>query len=94
MYSAHGLVTTVAYQLGPNKPAVYALEGSVAVAGAAIKWLRNNMKLIKDVNEGEHLAESVLSTGDVYFVPAFAGLYAPYWRKDARGYVSIYKHSF
>lgn len=87
VYSSHGLVTTVAYQLGPNSPAVYALEGSVAVAGAAIKWLRDNMKLIKDVHESEHLAQSVFSTGDVYFVPAFTGLYAPYWRKDARGII-------
>lgn len=87
VYSSHGLVTTVAYQLGPNSPAVYALEGSVAVAGAAIKWLRDNMKLIKDIHESEHLAQSVFSTGDVYFVPAFTGLYAPYWRKDARGII-------
>nr|XP_034173406.1 glycerol kinase isoform X2 [Osmia lignaria] len=85
--SSHGLITTVAYQLGPNSPAVYALEGSVAVAGTAIKWLRDNLKLIKDVHECEHLAESVFSTGDVYFVPAFTGLYAPYWRKDARGII-------
>ncbi|XP_033210866.1 glycerol kinase [Belonocnema kinseyi] len=87
VFSSHGLVTTVAYQFGPNSPAVYALEGSVAVAGAAIKWLRDNMKLIKDVHESEHLAQSVFSTGDVYFVPAFSGLYAPYWRKDARGII-------
>ncbi|XP_015599530.1 glycerol kinase isoform X2 [Cephus cinctus] len=85
--SSHGLVTTVAYKLGPNSPAIYALEGSVAVAGAAIKWLRDNMKLIEDVHESEHLAQSVFSTGDVYFVPAFSGLYAPYWRKDARGII-------
>ncbi|KAM0732862.1 Glycerol kinase 3 [Formica fusca] len=87
VYSSHGLVTTVAYQLGPKSPPVYALEGSVAVAGAAIKWLRDNLKLIKDVHESEHLAQSVFSTGDVYFVPAFTGLYAPYWRKDARGII-------
>ncbi|XP_034949025.1 glycerol kinase-like isoform X2 [Chelonus insularis] len=87
VYSSHGLVTTIAYKLGPNSPAVYALEGSIAVAGAAIKWLRDNLKLIKDVHESEHLAESVFSTGDVYFVPAFNGLYAPYWRKDARGII-------
>ncbi|XP_046746583.1 glycerol kinase isoform X2 [Diprion similis] len=85
--SSHGLVTTVAYQFGPNSPAVYALEGSVAVAGAAIKWLRDNIKLINDVKESEDLAQSVFSTGDVYFVPAFSGLYAPYWRKDARGII-------
>lgn len=91
VYSSHGLVTTVAYQLGPKSPPVYALEGSVAVAGAAIKWLRDNMKLIKDVHESEHLAQSVFSTGDVYFVPAFTGLYAPYWRKDARGLVDFIK---
>lgn len=87
VYSSHGLVTTVAYQLGPNSPAVYALEGSVAVAGAAVKWLRDNMKFIKDVHDCENLAQSVFSTGDVYFVPAFTGLYAPYWRKDARGII-------
>lgn len=87
VYSSHGLVTTIAYQLGPKSPPVYALEGSVAVAGAAIKWLRDNMKLIKDVHESEHLAQSVFNTGDVYFVPAFTGLYAPYWRKDARGII-------
>ncbi|XP_046482858.1 glycerol kinase 3 isoform X1 [Neodiprion pinetum] len=85
--SSHGLVTTLAYQFGPNSPAVYALEGSVAVAGAAIKWLRDNIKLIDDVKESEDLAQSVFSTGDVYFVPAFSGLYAPYWRKDARGII-------
>ncbi|XP_054006241.1 glycerol kinase [Hylaeus anthracinus] len=87
VYSSHGLVTTVAYQFGPHSPAVYALEGSVAVAGAAIKWLRDNLRLIKDVHESEHLAETVFSTGDVYFVPAFTGLYAPYWRRDARGII-------
>ncbi|XP_078048778.1 glycerol kinase isoform X1 [Augochlora pura] len=87
VYSSHGLVTTVAYQFGPKNPAVYALEGSVAVAGAAIKWLRDNMKIIKDVRESENMAETVFSTGDVYFVPAFTGLYAPYWRKDARGII-------
>lgn len=80
-------MTTVAYQLGPNAPVVYALEGSVAVAGLAIKWLRDNMNMMKDVHESEHLAQNVFNTGDVYFVPAFSGLYAPYWRKDARGLV-------
>ncbi|CAB0039812.1 unnamed protein product [Trichogramma brassicae] len=87
VFSQHGLVTTVAYQLGPNAPVVYALEGSVAVAGSAIKWLRDNMRMIKDVQDSEHLAANVLNTGDVYFVPAFSGLYAPYWRKDARGII-------
>ncbi|RZF46022.1 hypothetical protein LSTR_LSTR004735 [Laodelphax striatellus] len=84
-FSTHGLVTTVAYQLGPKKSAVYALEGSVAVGGAAIKWLRDKLNMIDDISETETLAEEVMTTGDVYFVPAFSGLFAPYWRKDARG---------
>lgn len=94
--SSHGLVTTVAYQLGPSARPVYALEGSVQVAGAALRWLRVNMGMIGDSPESHksnsqagHLAESdsqgVNTTGDVYFVPAFKGLYAPYWRMDARG---------
>lgn len=83
--STHGLVTTVAYKMGKENPPVYALEGSVAVAGAAIKWLRDNMNLLSKIEETESLAEEVMTTGDVYFVPAFSGLYAPYWRKDARG---------
>ncbi|XP_018579603.1 glycerol kinase [Anoplophora glabripennis] len=85
--STHGLVTTVAYKFG-NTPAVYALEGSVAVAGAVMKWLRDNMGFIKDVQQDtESLAQEVFNTGDVYFVPAFKGLYAPYWTKDARGII-------
>ncbi|CAG9856142.1 unnamed protein product [Phyllotreta striolata] len=85
--STHGLVTTVAYKLG-KQPPVYALEGSVAVAGTAIKWLRDNMGFLKDVSrDTESLAKEVFNTGDVYFVPAFKGLYAPYWRKDARGII-------
>ncbi|XP_046974371.1 glycerol kinase-like isoform X2 [Vanessa cardui] len=86
--SAHGLLTTVAYKLGPTAPAIYALEGSIAVAGGAMKFLRDNLKLIKDVSQDtEHIAGQVFSTGDVYFVPALNGLYAPYWRKDARGII-------
>ncbi|XP_026324495.1 glycerol kinase isoform X1 [Hyposmocoma kahamanoa] len=86
--STHGLITTVAYKLGPDSPAVYALEGSIAVAGGAMKFLRDNLKLIKDVaKDTEQIAGQVFSTGDVYFVPAFSGLYAPYWRKDARGII-------
>ncbi|XP_026473009.1 glycerol kinase-like isoform X2 [Ctenocephalides felis] len=86
--SMHGLVTTVAYKMGKNADPVYALEGSVAVAGAAMKWLRDNMRIIKDIpTETESIAKSVFNTGDVYFVPAFTGLYAPYWRKDARGII-------
>ncbi|CAH0545816.1 unnamed protein product [Brassicogethes aeneus] len=85
--STHGLVTTVAYKFG-SEPPVYALEGSVAVAGAAMNWLRDNMGFIKDVSKDtESLAQEVFNTGDVYFVPAFKGLYAPYWRKDARGII-------
>lgn len=85
--SAHGLVTTIAYQLGPEQPPVYALEGSVAVAGAALSWLRDNLQLISDVSQVQALAEQADETdgGDVYFVPAFSGLYAPYWQQDARG---------
>jgi glycerol kinase len=82
--SNHGLLTTVGYKLGRNTPAVYALEGSVAVAGAAIKWLRDNLQLFQDEKDTKHLAEMCTGPGDVYFVPAFSGLYAPYWRKDAR----------
>lgn len=84
--STHGLVTTVAYKFGKNTPPVYALEGSVAVAGTAMKWLKQNLGLIQDIStDSEQMASTVNSTGDVYFVPAFTGLYAPYWRKDARG---------
>ncbi|KAK7790598.1 hypothetical protein R5R35_012558 [Gryllus longicercus] len=83
--SSHGLVTTVAYKMGKNARPVYALEGSIAVAGAAVKWLKNNLNLLNHVSELEDMASQVQTTGDVYFVPAFSGLYAPYWRKDARG---------
>lgn len=71
--------------MGPNQPAVYALEGSVAVAGAAISWLRDNINILGDVSDTEMLADRVLGTNDVFFVPAFSGLYAPYWQQDARG---------
>jgi glycerol kinase len=83
--STHGLITTVAYQLGKKAAPVYALEGSVAVAGAALGWLRDNINLLQNVSEIEPLATQVASAGDVYFVPAFSGLYAPYWQQDARG---------
>ncbi|KOB71154.1 putative glycerol kinase 3 [Operophtera brumata] len=86
VHSTHGLLTTLAYKMGPDAPPVYALEGSIAVAGGGMKFLRDNLHLIKDVaQDTEHIAGQVFSTGDVYFVPAFSGLYAPYWRKDARG---------
>ncbi len=79
-----GLATTVAYQLG-DEPARYALEGSVAITGSLVQWLRDNLGLIESSDDVERLARSVDDNGDVYFVPAFSGLYAPYWRDDARG---------
>jgi glycerol kinase len=82
--SEHGLLTTVAYQIGDGKPR-YALEGSVAIAGAGVQWLRDNLQIIDTAPEVEELALSVPDNGDVYFVPAFSGLFAPYWRSDARG---------
>lgn len=84
VHSENGLLTTVAYQVGPGKPR-YALEGSVAIAGAGVQWLRDNLGLVTDAAEIEALARQVEDNGDVYFVPAFSGLFAPYWRDDARG---------
>ena len=83
-HSENGLLTTVAYQFG-DAPAVYALEGSVAITGALVQWLRDNLGLIKSAPEVETLANTVEDNGGIYFVPAFSGLYAPYWRDDARG---------
>ncbi|XP_043506026.1 glycerol kinase-like isoform X1 [Polistes fuscatus] len=85
--SSHGLLTTVAYQLGANATPVYALEGSIAIAGAAIKWLKNNLGILSNVKESEAMVESISSDSHVTFVPAFSGLYAPYWRKDARSVI-------
>ncbi|XP_076262782.1 glycerol kinase 3-like isoform X4 [Rhynchophorus ferrugineus] len=85
--SSHGLLTTVAYKLGPNQSPIYALEGSVAIAGISIRWLRDNLQIIKDASESGELAQEVGDTGEVVFVPAFSGLYAPYWRKDARSVI-------
>ena len=85
--STHGLITTVAARLG-NAPATYALEGSVAVAGSLIGWLRDNLGIIGDASEVEKLARSVPDSGDVVFVPAFSGLFAPHWRSDARGVIA------
>lgn len=85
--SAAGLVTTVAYQLG-KQPAHYALEGSIAIAGALVQWLRDNIGLIAKSNDVEDLAASVADNGDVYIVPAFSGLYAPYWKDGARGVIA------
>jgi len=85
--SKRGLVTTLAYKLGASPP-VYALEGSVAIAGALTQWLRDNLGLIQSSAEIEPLAGSVPDNGGVYFVPAFSGLYAPRWRADARGLIA------
>lgn len=82
--SENGLVTTVAYRLGGDSPR-YALEGSIAVTGSLVQWLRDNLGIIKDSPEVEELALTVEDNGGVYIVPAFSGLFAPYWRPDARG---------
>ncbi|KAG2218056.1 hypothetical protein INT45_007219 [Circinella minor] len=82
--SKNGLLTTVAYQLGNEKP-VYALEGSISVAGGAVTWLKNNFGIIKHSHDVDTLASKVQDTGGVVFVTAFSGLFAPYWRDDARG---------
>ncbi len=82
--SQHGLITTVAGKFG-DAPACYALEGSIAVTGSLVQWLRDNLGIIRASADVEALAASVPDNGDVYFVPAFSGLYAPYWRSDARG---------
>ncbi len=82
--SKAGLITTVAYRFG-REPAHYALEGSVAITGALVQWLRDRLHLIASSSEIEALAAQAADNGDVYFVPAFSGLYAPFWRADARG---------
>ena len=82
--SKNGLLTTVCYQFGTNKP-IYALEGSIAVTGSAVQWLRDQLGIISGASEVETLARQVNDNGGVYFVPAFSGLFAPYWRSDARG---------
>jgi glycerol kinase len=87
VHSTHGLITTVAAKIG-DAPATYALEGSVAVAGALINWLRDNLGIIDDAADVEQLARSVHDSGDVVFVPAFSGLFAPHWRSDARGVIA------
>ena len=86
IHSANGLLTTVGYRIG-SAPAVYALEGSIAIAGALVQWLRDNLGIIETSAQIEALAASVPDNGDVYFVPAFSGLFAPHWRADARGAV-------
>ncbi|WP_326952743.1 glycerol kinase GlpK [Amycolatopsis sp. NBC_01286] len=82
--SKHGLLTTLCYQFGDEKP-VYALEGSIAVTGSAVQWLRDQLGIISGAAQSESLARQVEDNGGVYFVPAFSGLFAPYWRSDARG---------
>ena len=82
--SRFGLLTTLAYKFG-DTPAIYALEGSIAITGALVQWLRDNLGLIQRSNEVEDLANTVPDNGGLYFVPAFSGLFAPYWRSDARG---------
>ena len=82
--SENGLLTTVCYQFG-DQPAVYALEGSIAVTGSAVQWLRDQMGIISGASQSESLARQVEDNGGMYFVPAFSGLFAPYWRSDARG---------
>jgi glycerol kinase len=85
--SKHGLLTTVAYKLG-KEPARYALEGSIAITGALVQWLRDNLGLIEKSSDIEPLARSVKDNGGIYFVPAFSGLYAPYWKTSARGVIA------
>jgi glycerol kinase len=82
--SENGLLTTVCYKFGDAAP-VYALEGSIAVTGSAIQWLRDQLGIISGASQSESLARQVEDNGGVYFVPAFSGLFAPYWRSDARG---------
>lgn len=85
--SKHGLLTTVAFQF-QGQPAQYALEGSVAITGALVQWVRDNFGLIRASSEIEALAREVEDNGGVYFVPAFSGLYAPYWKQNARGVIA------
>ena len=84
--SASGLLTTVCYKLG-DRPAVYGLEGSIAIAGALVQWLRDNLDFFEHSNQIEQFAREVEDSGGIYFVPAFSGLFAPYWRSDARGVI-------
>ena len=85
--SKSGLLTTLAYKIG-DQPAVYCLEGAIAITGALVQWLRDNIGLIKSSPEIEELAKTVEDNGGVYFVPAFSGLFAPYWRGEARGVIA------
>lgn len=87
VHSTHGLISTVAYKMGPNNPPVYALEGSVACAGGAVTWLQKELRLFDKPQDIEIMASKVNDCQDVVFVPAFPGLFAPYWRSDARGLI-------
>jgi len=84
--SKNGLLTTLGYKIG-KEPAVYALEGSIAITGALVQWLRDNLGLIQKSSDIEALANTVEDNGGIYFVPAFSGLFAPYWKSDARGVI-------
>jgi len=84
--SKNGLLTTLGYKIG-DQPAVYALEGSIAITGALVQWLRDNLHMIEKSTDIEMLAKSVEDSGGIYFVPAFSGLFAPYWKSDARGVI-------
>ena len=86
VHSQYGLLTTPGYKIG-SQPAVYCLEGSIAIAGALVQWLRDNLGIIEKSADIEPLARSVEDNGGIYFVPAFSGLFAPYWRSDARGVI-------
>jgi len=86
-HSNHGLLTTLAYKLG-SQPAHYSLEGSIEITGALVQWIRDNLGLIQKSSDIEALAQSVPDNGGVYFVPAFSGLYAPYWKNNARGVIA------
>jgi len=85
--SKNGLLTTLGYKIG-SQPAVYCLEGSIAITGALVQWLRDNLGMIQKSAEVEQLAATVQDNGGVYFVPAFSGLFAPYWKSDARGVIA------
>ena len=87
VHSSCGLLTTLAYKFG-DQAAHYALEGSIAITGALVQWLRDNLGLIQKSSDIEALAQTVKDNGGVYFVPAFSGLYAPYWKSNARGIIA------
>ena len=84
VHSKSGLITTVGYKVGDNAP-IYCLEGSITITGALVQWLRDNLRMIKAAPEVEDLAKSVEDNGGLYIVPAFSGLFAPYWKSNARG---------